>query len=489
MKISFADMFVLLAVFVSWLGLVGSTQGDTVGEEWIVKYDGPGHDWDIAKAMVLDSAGNIYVTGGSIGSTSTDYATIKYDPNGEVVWVRRYDADANSSDAAEAMAIDAEGNVYVTGSGHAHLGFEDYVTIKYDPNGNEVWVAVTDSGSYLDDTAWAIDVDAQGNVYVTGESDDYDFLTAKYDPNGSELWSAIYPAGTEGAKDIAADRSGNAYVVGGDYFNERHHSVLVKYGPDGDELWAATYKGAGDGYNEAEAVALDDDGNIYVCGIVEVNYPDTDYVTIKYNRFGNRQWVATYDGPAHGTDAAFYMVLDADGNIYITGMSDRGGTDLEGYDYVTIKYDPEGNELWVARYDGPANGLDYPTDISLDAAGNIYVTGMSGNWGLNMDIATVKYDPNGDELWAVTYDGPRGDDDEPCAVAVDADGNVYVAGERVSGSTAEDYVLIKYSQQHFCRAAIKADFNHDCRVDFQDFVLFTQDWLQCNFDPPAECWR
>ena len=113
-----------------------------VCQEWVARYDGPGSGDDSAVALVMDAAGNVYVTGYSEGSgTGYDYATVKYDANGSQLWAARYNGPANGEDRAADVALDALGNVYVTGysqgSGTAH----DYATAKYDANGNELWVA------------------------------------------------------------------------------------------------------------------------------------------------------------------------------------------------------------------------------------------------------------------------------------------------------------------------------------------------------------
>ena len=104
------------------------------------------------------------------------------------------------------------------------------------------------------------------------------------------------------------------------------------------------------------------------------------------------RWVARYHGPANGYNSATAMALDAAGNVYVTGYSSG-----VGLDYATVKYDSDGNELWVARYHDPANGRDVATAMALDAAGNVYVTGWSCPTDLEenclppSDFATVMY--------------------------------------------------------------------------------------------------
>ncbi|MCJ7831622.1 MAG: hypothetical protein MUP86_03795, partial [Dehalococcoidia bacterium] len=80
--------------------------------------------------------------------------------------------------------------------------------------------------------------------------------------------------------------------------------------------------------------------------------------------------------------------VDVSGNVYVTGWSYGSGTD---YDYATIKYDTDGNEKWVARYDGPASDYDSAGALGVDGTGNVYVTGYSPASGTSYDYATIKY--------------------------------------------------------------------------------------------------
>src|SRR4030043_1246056 len=86
------------------------------------------------------------------------------------------------------------------------------------------------------------------------------------------------------------------------------------------------------------------------------------------------EWVARYNGPGNYDDYAKAIVADDSGNVYVTGHSYGQGSH---HDYATTKYDADGIEQWVARYNGPGNYHDTPVAIALDAFGNVYVTGYS----------------------------------------------------------------------------------------------------------------
>jgi Beta-propeller repeat len=138
---------------------------------WVARYNGPGNGDDVANSLVLDSKGNVYITGWSVGNgTSYDYATIKYDNTGTQLWLARYNGSGNGEDLASSLAVDSAGNVYVTGWSTGSNNDVGYTTIKYDNNGNQLWVALYKSSGNGNDFAPALAVDMEGNVYVTGEA-------------------------------------------------------------------------------------------------------------------------------------------------------------------------------------------------------------------------------------------------------------------------------------------------------------------------------
>jgi hypothetical protein len=248
--------------------------GDSVAAVWTTNYaSGLTSFDDYGVAIAIDASRNIYVT----GSSHNDYSTIKYDSSGAEKWVARYDGPGNSYDQATTIAVDASGNVYVTGESYvAGSTYDDYATVKYNSSGTQQWVARYD-GPERDDKATAIAVDASGNVYVTGESDGsgtyYDYATVKYNSSGAEQWVARYdgPGNSEDyATGIAVDSSGNVYVTGASYSSNTFFDyATVKYDTLGAEQWAARYDGPG--YTDfAYAIALDASGNVMSLEVVRV---------------------------------------------------------------------------------------------------------------------------------------------------------------------------------------------------------------------------
>src|SRR6266851_3743736 len=365
-------------------------------------------------------------------------------------WVARYTGPVQSAQAL-AIAVDGKGNSYVTGWSRGVGTGDDYATVKYDSDGNEVWVARYDGPAHWDDTGRAVAVDSEGNVYVTGGSYGLgtleDYATIKYDRDGTPLWVERYSGGLPpggGATRIRLDKEGNVYVTGGVWMGPPRYSDIgtLKYNSQGQLLWAAFYNGPGSANDVAHDLRVDSEGYVYVTGGSQwLTTLAMNYVTIKYDSEGNEVWVVLYDGPAHVNDVAYALAVDVEGNVYVTGGSYGLGT---GADYATIKYDRDGNELWVSRYDGPAHRDDVGSALVLDSESNVYVTGWSYGIGTELDYATVKYDGDGNEVWVTRYDGPAHQNDSARAMAIDPKGNVYVTGHSPDFSTM-DYTTVKYS--------------------------------------------
>lgn len=458
-------------------GFVRTEAYAQVAEEWVATYNGPINGYDVSRRVIVDQTGNVYVTGTSGGSASSwwypqnDYLTIKYNSTGVKLWEARYNGPGNGSDNPTAIAVDASGNVYVTGNSLGSNGSWDFATVKYNIDGIQQWVSRYDGPGWYAG-ANAMTVDASGNVYVTGHSaydapsygiwtGGFDIVTIKYNTDGIQQWKVAYNDPVGDGDDyplaIAVSGSGDIYVAGtiggkthGWYYYGRQYGI-IKYNSNGMLQWVAKYDGPAHGEDVATSLALavDTGGNVYVTG-----YSDSmaysgpsrayfDYATVKYNFDGVLQWVARYNGPGDGEDTATSLAVDANGNVYVTGYSTGAGT---GYDYATIKYNADGIEQWVASYNGPGNGHDQASQIAIDTSGNVYVTGGSYGLGTGTDYATVKYDPSGMEQWVMRYNGLGNGEDTANSIALDTTGNVYVTGGSYSGVTGMDYATIKYSQ-------------------------------------------
>ncbi|UCG84292.1 MAG: SBBP repeat-containing protein [Dehalococcoidia bacterium] len=433
--------------------LLPTADEDNVAEAWVSRYGGETTYDDGGQAIAIDSSGNIYVTGYSWGdSSSNDYATVKYDNDGNCLWVARYNGSANAEDWALDLVLDISGNLYVTGWSQGNGTDADGTTIKYDGQGNQLWVARYDGPASGYDLAHAIASDFSSNIYITGwsQSNDTgsDCATIKYDSNGNQLWVARYNgpiSGDDRSYAIAVDGWANVFITGWSQGNGTGADyTTLKYDSEGNQLWVVRYDGPMGGDDKAQNIAVDVLGNVYITGWSQGNGTRADYATIMYSNNGDLLWEARYDGPASGEDNACDLVVDSFGDVYITGWSQGSGT---GADYTTLKYNSNGDLLWEARYDGPMSSEDVSRTIGLDISQNVYVSGWSRGSRYRYDYATIKYDNDGNQLWAIRYDGPAEGLDMVYSMAVEDTGNIYVTGSSTGNTTYYDYTTIKYVQQ------------------------------------------
>jgi len=417
-------------------------------QQWLQTYDGPGHGYDEATSIWVDAAGNSYVTGESTGSgTRLDMTVIKYNIDGVMQWSQRYNGTGNLDDHGYLCKSDAQGNVYVSGSSTGIASGLDYLIIKYNSQGIQQWVYRYNGPGNSTDEIYSFQVSASGNVYLTGYSHGVgtgdDVCTIKLNPNGDTLWVRRYN-GSENNDDfgnaIQIDAQGNCYVTGAATTSTDLDFLTIKYDANGNQVWAVLFDGPAHGVDFPSSNAIDAAGNIYDVGYISTTASGRDYCTIKYNNNGVQQWVSTYNGPGNALDEAFSIVLDGQNNVYITGNSNGGST---GDDYCTIKYNNNGAQQWVARYDGTGRD-DYPDWLAVDATGNVYVTGLSLASNNIDDIVTIGYNTNGVQQWVVRYNGTGNAYDSGNSLAVDTHGGVYVAGGS-DNALNTDFITIKYN--------------------------------------------
>jgi hypothetical protein len=197
---------------------------------------------------------------------------------------------------------------------------------------------------------------------------------------------------------------------------------------------------------QVAGIAVDSANNLYlVANFSPVGSPT--YVTLKYDSSGNALW-GSYPPNSCGPNAAYGLALDKAGDVFVTGHScyigpsDPGGIDS----YGTYMANIHGSWVWTNQFPivGPFShsaGLA----IAVDSGNNCYVTGYSHGTNSGNDIVTIKYGPNGNQVWLQRYNGPGNGDDAGNAIAVDNNGNVYVAGYDTTTAGGTEIVTIKYS--------------------------------------------
>ena len=424
-------------------------------------------------------------------------------------------------DGASDVAVDPEGNAYVTGfTSSSHMSFpvaagpdttfnadQDVFVAKVNAAGTALIYAgyIGGSGS---ETGNGIAVDADGNAYVTGSTESTassfpvtvgpdltfnggatDAFVAKVNAAGTALVYAGYIGGSapDAASGIDVDAEGNAYVAGDTLspadsfplltgpdltFNGGRDAFVSKVNPAGTALVYSGYLG-GAGFDIGRAIALDSDGNAYVVGETGSNEetflatvgPDLtfnggarDAFIAKVGSSGAALEYAGYIGGA-GLDFGRGVAVDAAGRAYVTGDTGSGegsfpvavGPDLTfnggARDAFIASVTSDGTALAYAGYIGGA-GVDQANAVAVDSTGSAHVAGFTGSteetfpvgrgpdltFNGALDAFVARVHSSGTSLIHASYVGGEGDD-LGWGIALDGDGFIYIAGETLS---AED---------------------------------------------------
>ncbi len=373
----------------------------------------------------------------------------KLDANGNFIWAKSCGGKGNQ--IGQSIKVDAMGDVYTTGifqdtidfnpgTGVANLsavGEEDVFILKLDANGNFLWAK--SFGGIEMDRGYSIAIDAEGNVYTTGyfiDTVDFDpgtgvtnlsavggkdIFILKLDPNGNFVWAKSF-GGTEGIG-IAIDGMGNVITTG--YFSDtvdfdpgtgvmnltsagETDIFILKLDANGNLLWAKSCGGywiVGGGIS----ITFDATNNVYTTGAFDgtVDFDpgtgvknlsamgESDIFIQKLDAQGNFIWAKTFGG--NDFDQSYSIAIDAESNVYSIGdfvgtVDFDPGTGVANLsavkdgDIFIQKLDAQGNFIWAKSFGG--EGHNFGSSIDVDAANNIYTTGLFRN--------TVDFDPGTD---------------------------------------------------------------------------------------------
>jgi hypothetical protein len=226
------------------------------------------------------------------------------------------------------------------------------------------------------------------------------FFQTIYSQIGTE-WVGVYsrlPQSHNYPNDIVSDSNNNIFVTGftrnQGYGSEKF--VIIKYSPTGNQEWVKILPGFGIG----KSIAIDRNGYVIAGGEMKDTFSvPEDYCVVKLDQNGNIQWLSRYDGPLYHYDYGEHMIIDSNNNIYITGIS----SDTVTY-YATVKYNTNGIQQWAKRYKfRNGGGLNTPVRLALDNIGNLYLAAHQLFNTTYEDYLLIKYDNNGNQLWSRNY--------------------------------------------------------------------------------------
>ncbi len=396
-------------VLSAWTRLVGVASANTIG--WAVAVDGDGYSYTTGYTTgIIDTT--------RTGTVNEDVFVARYDRDGTRLWIKQMGVDGRSTHG-RGIAVDASGNSYVAGWTEANLvagsgastGTQDFFIAKYDKNGTRVWVKQLGVAT-KETTGLAVAVDADGNSYVTGYTKGdldgegagtltgtHDIFVAKYDTSGTLQW--VKQLGATGCENygngIAVDQNGNCYVTGkatgdihtiGSGLTGSDDVFIAKYDTSGDKKWVIQ-KGASGRSTYGWGIAVDASGNSYVTGFTNGNLlvgsglsiGTADVFVMKYNSSGELQWLKQTGVQYYWTEG-FGIALDSAGNCYVAGITQADldgtgpGTNTGDMDVFVISYDKDGTirmikQMGTAQEEFFAYGIAATTNGTCIVAGDV----------------------------------------------------------------------------------------------------------------------
>jgi len=397
-----------------------------------------------SSAVTTDSENNVYVTGFFLDTAyfedtmitcpaldySVDIYTAKYTNAGELLWVRH--AGGENEDKSYQIASDTDDNIYVIGQfRETMIADEDTITapigahaifiLKYDKNGNKIWLKIIKSLNMGCCHGKFITTDNQNNYYISGNfENNIDFTDtvlyleqgncffAKYDHNDNFQWARQAPYGN--FHSIVCDEYQNVYI-GGQFYGTTNFGddtltsngisdiFISRYNSAGDLQWIRQAGGIGD--DGSYSITSNDNNNFIITGnfygkawfeedsVTAFNNYDVDMFIADYDSTGDMKWLKSFGGP--GDDESKSITTDDQSNIYLTGCFYNGllydSDTLIGYgnkdiflarihdSIVNINMPVEDPDLFIL-YPNPARDLI-----------NIGITGI--NTKLNLDIYNI----------------------------------------------------------------------------------------------------
>jgi hypothetical protein len=422
---------------------------------WYYAEDAPNHALDAITSAVPGPNGSMYAdfVWGDDWADAADMGVFRFRPQANaldhVIWTGTYDnPDFHKADYPGAITVDAAGNVVAGGDTYTTTTGVDWAIVKWRANGTQQWTYTWDDNIGLDDYISDVGCDRAGNVYACGittnsASSSYWIVTKLRASDGKPLWETGYtgPKGSmlhNHAEAMGVDASGNSYVTGySDNLKGDQDLLTIKFSPRGTTQWVRRVDGAAHKNDFGADIALRD-GRVYVAGETETaGAGATRVMLLRYSSGGHRDWLRTWRSAAGTRPWVRGFAVDGAGNSFVAGRSLHGTPESKAF---LASWTTGGHLRWAKTYWKTTTGESAAFNaVAVDGRGRAWAAGSVGESG-NQDALLVRYKTTGGRQWVRTFDGPEHQDDWFNAVRLWGSGSLFAGG--ATSTTAGDYDVL-----------------------------------------------
>ncbi len=428
---------------------------------WWYTEDSPAHALDAITAVAPGPNGSMYAAAdmGDDWAAGSDLVMYRFRPafgkSGTMIWERTYDGPAHQADSPIAMVTDPAGNAIAAGQTATTATKIDWLIVKRSPSGAKEWIATWDGAGHDDDYLTGAACDAAGNVYACGMSvvgtSQYDAAVVKFRASdGKRMWKYVYagpwtPQGRNWAHAIAVDASGNAYIAGQSDDSAGMPDILVmKLSPKGRVVWMRRVDGPAHLADYAEKIALRG-STVYVAAESSPVANSTSVMLLKYSTSGRRTWTRTWqDAPGITVSEIRALAVDGQGDPIVAGASLKATPFSKAF---LVSWTPSGHQRWAKTYwkTATAENAEFNA-IAVDGSGRIWAAGSIGTSGSTQDALLVRYSSSGTRAWTRTFDGDDHGDDWFNVVALWGKGSLFAGGVMSTTAGSMDVLGARYTR-------------------------------------------